>query len=61
MEINDVVTLNELAIEPSAQLKLLHKYAVARLHPHPATLCQALFGISEDKDDALWETETEMC
>lgn len=59
MENIDVVTLNELAIEPSAQLKLLHKYAVARLHP--ATVCQALFGISEDKDDALWETETEMC
>ena len=57
MENIDVVTLNELAIEPSAQLKLLHKYAVARLHP--AAVCGPPFGISED--DPPWETETEMC
>ena len=56
-EMQDVVYLNELAIEPSAQLKLLHKFAVARLHP---AIVQDSLGVHSE-DDTLWETETEMC
>ena len=57
-EMEDVVYLNELAIEPSAQLKLLHKFAVSRLHP---AIAQDSLGGVHPEDDMLWETETEMC
>ena len=57
----DIVTLNELAIEPSAQLKLLHKLAVATLQPGLAGA--ALAGAGEDgmpvETDGTFETE--MC
>lgn len=53
----DMVTLNELALEPSAQLRLLHKLAVAKLQPLNAGA--ALGGAGEDEMPV--ETETEMC